>query len=429
MQRADDSFNIRRLLRSIELDRLDRSARESVWACAQCLQCAESCPRGARPDQAMLMLRRIAAGERKAPPHVAAAVANVARWGRPLPLAAAPLTAWAQDLSLPREGATVFLAGLYPYAPYLERLIGTAASLAPKRLALFGRLASLARPLAQGVLSLSLPRLGGVEIGPYERALKGAVLALRTLGVEVAYLGEQEPWCGIELHTYGYEDAFVEHARGVVADLARRGVREVITADVLTASCLAVLYREAGVDHDLRVRHLVEVIAERIGRAKGRWRAGERRTVVAFSDPCYLARRLRLVDEPRAILRKIERIDLKEPVDHGLRTRCVCGGGSEIAEPARVMRMAELRLEELIETGAERVVTSCPVCVVMLRGAAERKGFPGRIQDIGELLLESLPEAPRPGRVAPRPVGVTPRSVRVAPRPARPARVKPEPPR
>jgi Fe-S oxidoreductase len=398
---VDPSFNVRRLVRSIQLDRLDGSSRADIWACAQCMQCTALCPQGARPDAAILGLRREAARLGEAPAQVGAAVRNVLRWQRPLPLAANLLTGWAEGLSLPTQGETLFLAGLYPYMPYVERLFRTFGRLPSRRVGRLGRVLSFLYPALQGLLPRVIPRLKQIDARPYHEALRGAVLALDAVGLKVAYLHEAEPWCGIELHTYGYEDAFAIHARRVRDALRKTGAREIVTPDVLTASCLEVLYPTVDADLGLPVKHLSEVVAARIGKAKGRWRAGERQVVATFSDPCYLARRLEVVDEPRRILQRIEKLQFREAHRHGRQTRCVCGGGSELARPENVAKMADLRLAELVsDTGAERIVTSCPVCVMMLRLAGERLGYPGPVQDLGQLLLEVLPEKsawPEPG--------------------------------
>lgn len=393
VQAVDASFNVRRLIRSIQLDRLDGSSREDIWACAQCMQCAALCPQGARPDEAILRLRRAAARGGEAPPQVEAAVRNVLRWRRPLPLTADVLTSWASGLSLPARGETLFLAGLYPYMPYVERLFRGFGRLPSDRVRRLGRVLAFLYPALQRLLPGVIRRLSRIDARPYHEALRGAVLALEAVGVKVAYLGEAEPWCGIELHTYGYEDEFAIHARAVRDTLRETGVREIVTPDVLTASCLKLLYPQVEADLGLPVRHLTEVIGERIGKAKGRWRAGERQVVTTFSDPCYLARRLEAVEEPRRIFQKIEKLHFREARRYGRQTRCVCGGGSELARPENVSKMADLRMAELIsDTGAERIVTSCPVCVMMLRLAGERLGYAGSIQDLGQLLLEVLPE-------------------------------------
>jgi Fe-S oxidoreductase len=393
VQAVDSRFNVRRLLRSMQLGRLDGAAREDIWACAQCMQCTALCPQGARPDEAILRLRREAAQLGEAPPQVEAAVRNVLRWQRPLPLPADLLTKWATDLSLPTRGETLFLAGLYPYMPYVERVFRAFATLPSRRVGRLGRVLSFLYPALQRILPRFIPRLTRIDARPYHEALRGAVLALEAVGVKVAYLGETEPWCGIELHTYGYEDEFAVHARRVRDTLLTAGAREIVTPDVLTASCLETLYPHVGAGLGIPVRHLSEVMAERMANAKGRWRARERQLVTTFSDPCYLARRLQVVDEPRRIFQRIEKLHLKEAHRHGPQTRCVCGGGSELARPENVAKMADLRFAELIsDTGAERVVTSCPVCVMMLRLAGERAGYPGPVQDLGQLLLEVLPE-------------------------------------
>ena len=53
-------------------------------------------------------------------------------------------------------------------------------------------------------------------------------------------------------------------------------------------------------------------------------------------------------------------------------------------------QMADARLSEAEETGAEVLTSACPFCTFTLREAAERNGSKIKVLDMPELLVEIL---------------------------------------
>jgi Fe-S oxidoreductase len=55
-------------------------------------------------------------------------------------------------------------------------------------------------------------------------------------------------------------------------------------------------------------------------------------------------------------------------------------------------RMSEIRVKEARATGAEVLITACPLCLIMLEDALKTLGFDKelKIMDLNELVLESL---------------------------------------
>jgi Fe-S oxidoreductase len=92
---------------------------------------------------------------------------------------------------------------------------------------------------------------------------------------------------------------------------------------------------------------------------------------VTYHDPCYLGRYGGKTDEPRALLSRFG-ATVKEPVRNRENPYC-CGAGGGLLfadkEEEPGSRISDVRFRQLRETGADTVVTACPFCSIMLKGA------------------------------------------------------------
>jgi len=107
-------------------------------------------------------------------------------------------------------------------------------------------------------------------------------------------------------------------------------------------------------------------------------------------------------EAPRAVLRALG-IEVKEMQRSGFRSRCCGGGGgAPITDIPGKQRIPDMRMDDIRETGAERVAVGCPQCTAMLEGVVEPRPL---IKDIAELVAEALIEpivpAKAPSRAAP----------------------------
>ena len=133
---------------------------------------------------------------------------------------------------------------------------------------------------------------------------------------------------------------------------------------------------------------------------------------VTLHDPCYLARYAGHVDEPRALLARVGAA-VREPVRNRENPFCCgAGGGLLFEEHEEGRRISQERFEQLQATGAGTIVTACPFCSIMLKGAQASSNATTQVVDImtyvdgrlkgltsrpGESGANEGPGAPKPG--------------------------------
>jgi hypothetical protein len=299
---------------------------------------------------------------------------------------------WARGLELPARAETVFFAGCgYQFSGQLETLMslirGVDKSVIGAELPL--RFAGF-----QKKLGLNLPEIysrvrsggGENEVKPLEAAVK----VLRNLGIKPGYLAEAEPCCGAPLFQAGMQDSFAVNARQAYRKLQSCGVKKVIGVVPYCTHALLKLFPLFVDGYDLEVRHFLEIVAGAIPARKLRF---PRKVKVTYHDPCQLVRFLKLVEEPRRILKSIENITFVETEwTHGeWSTCCGGGGGFEAVFPELSQMLGINRARELVETGAEIIVTHCPGCIMQLKDGLRQLKVEGvEVLDLSEVVAAAI---------------------------------------
>ncbi len=114
---------------------------------------------------------------------------------------------------------------------------------------------------------------------------------------------------------------------------------------------------------------------------------GEVRAVVTYQDSCHLAHGQRVRSAPRTILKKIPGLVLKEM--RGSDHCCGSAGVYNVAHTDMSLALLEKKMEMVNATGAGRIVTANPGCMLQLRAGVERWGRGQRVSHVVEILDEA----------------------------------------
>ncbi len=116
---------------------------------------------------------------------------------------------------------------------------------------------------------------------------------------------------------------------------------------------------------------------------------------VTYHQSCHLSRGLGVVDEPRRLLRKVrglELIELTRPEEC-----CGFGGAFSVKVAPVSLDMADDKIADVLETGAQAVVGSDLGCLMHLGGRLSRRGIKVPTIHLAELLAEGVVGAARGG--------------------------------
>ncbi len=141
--------------------------------------------------------------------------------------------------------------------------------------------------------------------------------------------------------------------------------------------------------HPFDVFHSTEFIAKLI--EEGRIVLGGLEDSVTYHDPCDLARNGGIFGEPRYILGKIPGLNFQELENNRQYCNC-CGSGGDLllTNQDLSLAIAGRKVEEVLNTGAQTLVTACPACVRAINMAKTREKAKFDVVDITQLVWKSI---------------------------------------
>ncbi len=114
---------------------------------------------------------------------------------------------------------------------------------------------------------------------------------------------------------------------------------------------------------------------------------GEVHATVTYQDSCHLAHGQRVRSAPRELLKRVPGVVLKEMAMSD--SCCGSAGIYNVVHTDMSMALLEKKMGALNATGADRIVTANPGCMLQLRAGVERWGRGQRVSHVVEILDEA----------------------------------------
>ncbi|MDO6561934.1 (Fe-S)-binding protein [Amphritea sp. 1_MG-2023] len=321
-------------------------APETLWSCTTCRACVEECPMMIEHVDAIVDMRRFLTMEKGSTPNKGAEVLdNIIATDNPNGYAPASRTHWAADQNLP-----------------LMKEVGEAE-------VLFW--------VSDGAFDMRSQRI-----------LRAFVKLLKAAKVDFAVLGDEELDSGDVARRLGDDATFQNLAKRNLAVLSQYKFSTIVTTDPHAFHCLRNEYNDFGSDalEGVEVLHHTTFLNSLMqqGRLQLDPFVGGK---VTYHDPCYLGRYNGEYEAPRELLRSMG-IEIAEMERSGYRSRCCGGGGgAPITDIPGERRIADMRMDDANETGAELIAVGCQQCTAMLEGVVEPRP---QVKDIAEILVDQL---------------------------------------
>jgi Fe-S oxidoreductase len=200
-------------------------------------------------------------------------------------------------------------------------------------------------------------------------------------------VGEQVWWadrdggvcCGRPLMLSGEVDSarkMIEHNKSL---FVKHQIKTLVTSCPI---CLKV-FREEYCLEGVEVLHHSEYILRLMqnGRLKVRY---QRDATFTYHDPCELGRGSGIYDQPRAVIEAVGA--LLEP-EHNRKNALCCGSSvaNTAINDAQQLTIATAVAAELSQTGAQTIVTACPLCK-----KAIARGVQQRVIDLSEVVAQNI---------------------------------------
>ena len=115
---------------------------------------------------------------------------------------------------------------------------------------------------------------------------------------------------------------------------------------------------------------------------------------VTYHDPCHTTKKTESkidYDTPRDILNLMPGVEFVEMKSHKEGSMCCgAGGGVKAANPDLALKIAATRFEEVLETNADVLLSSCPFCRRNLMDAAMMSKNGVQVMDIIEFIQQRM---------------------------------------
>jgi Fe-S oxidoreductase/nitrate reductase gamma subunit len=322
---------------------------DELWACTTCMACEEACPVYIEQIRRNIDIRRYQVlMETKFAPEVQLTLKNMENNSNPWGIGSHLRADWAKELGIKTLAED-------PHVEYLF-YVGCSGSFDDR-----GKKVSAA----------------------FAKILKAA-------GVSFGILGTEEGCCGDSAMRIGNEYLYQNLAQANIEVMKGYSVKKIIATCPHGYNALKKDYPHF--DGEFEVWHHTEMIADLIAKGKILLKKPVE-GVCTYHDSCFLGRYNEIYDQPRRILKAVPGLKLAEMERNLARSFCCGAGGARMWMDENIgERINNMRTDQAIAVGAERIAVGCPFCLTMLAdGIKDRKKEETMIAlDIAEIVWKAM---------------------------------------
>jgi L-lactate dehydrogenase complex protein LldE len=224
----------------------------------------------------------------------------------------------------------------------------------------------------------------------------GMVKVLERLGAEVEFPPDQT-CCGQPAFNSGYREEARTVAERFLAifenALGESGGTEsfIVCPSGSCTTMLKVFYKELFANNPIyldKIEHISSKTYEfsefLVNVMKTSDVGAEYDGIVTYHDSCHLLRELRVKEEPRKLVEAVRGVEFREMELHD--ACCGFGGTFAIKFPRVSVSMLDEKIDCIVGSGADTVVSSDMGCLMNIQGALQRRNIPVKVMHIAELL-------------------------------------------
>lgn len=212
---------------------------------------------------------------------------------------------------------------------------------------------------------------------------------MEAAGVNFSYLGMEETCCGEPARRFGNEYLFQMQAMKNIENLSKYNVKTIVTACPHCFNTIKNEYPQVNGNYDVihHTQFLWKLLAEdkiKINKPMN--------SIAVYHDSCYLGRHNDIFQEPRNALKSIPSLQLREMERRGYEGFCCgAGGGHAWMEESKGKRINQARTEEAMKTGAQLIVSACPLCLQMFEDGRKALNQEEKVKalDLAEVLAQT----------------------------------------
>lgn len=338
------NLNIRRYMREVSASgKISIHPQDELWSCTTCATCGIRCPKEIVPYDFLIDIRSLVVEKGQIAPTLRDALEEVFKNGNPWGRIRSKRSEWTEGLNIKHVSQGVDI--LY--------FVGCTPAYDP-------RIQEVARSLVKC----------------FEKA-----------GINFGTLGNEENCCGNEVYGMGEKGLFEFLVEENTKVLNKYNVKQVVTSCPHSYHSFKNRYGQTSFE----VLHHTQLLAHLISKGEIAFSRELNKTVI-YHDPCFLGKQNDVYNEPRGVLESVPGVKLVEFDRSRERSLCCEGGGGRMWVDIPGERLAETRVKDAAEAGAEVLATACPFCLLTFEDAVKTTGLEGEIQvmDIAELLSQAI---------------------------------------